>query len=82
MRSLFEEQLDSKAAITRTSAMKPEEYVMSPDKYLVQLRKIKTAVGIPVFVSLNGHAPGEWLSFARDLEQAGADAIELNLSKE
>ncbi len=79
MRSLFEEQLDAKAAAMRTSAMKPEEYVMSPDTYLEQLRKIKAAVGIPVMVSLNGHASGEWLYFARDLEQAGADAIELNL---
>jgi dihydroorotate dehydrogenase (fumarate) len=79
MRSLFEEQLDAKAAAMRTSAMKPEDYVMSPDKYLEQLRKIKAAVGIPVMVSFNGHAPGEWLHFTQDLEQAGAQAIELNL---
>jgi dihydroorotate dehydrogenase (fumarate) len=79
MRSLFEEQLDAKAAVTRTSAMKPEEYIMPPDKYLEQLRKIKAAVAIPVIVSLNGHTPGEWLHFARNLEQAGANAIELNL---
>lgn len=79
MRSLFEEQLDTQAAATRASAMKPEEYVMRPDKYLEQLRKSKAAVGIPVLASLNGHTPGEWLNFARDLEQAGAGAIELNL---
>lgn len=79
MRSLFDEQFDAKAAGTRTAAMKPEEYVMRPDKYLEQLRKSKAAIGIPVFVSLNGYAPGEWLNFARDLEQAGAGGIELNL---
>jgi dihydroorotate dehydrogenase (fumarate) len=79
MRSLFEEQIGTPAPTIRPSSMKAEEYVMRPDDYLEQLRKIKEAVGIPVFASLNGHTLGEWLNFAGALEQAGAAALELNL---
>jgi dihydroorotate dehydrogenase (fumarate) len=79
MRSLFQEQIDAKATVSHPSFMEPEEYVMGPDEYLVQLRKIKEQVNLPVFVSLNGHTPGEWLNYAVALEQAGADVLELSL---
>lgn len=50
-----------------------------PDEYLEHLHHVKQAVGIPVIASLNGTTSGGWTSFARLMEQAGANAIELNL---
>jgi dihydroorotate dehydrogenase (fumarate) len=50
-----------------------------PDEYLEHLRRVKQAVSIPVIASLNGSTPGGWVSHARLMEQAGADAIELHL---
>jgi dihydroorotate dehydrogenase (fumarate) len=50
-----------------------------PDEYLEHLHRIKSAVAIPVIAALNGSTPGGWTSYARLLEQAGADAIELDL---
>ena len=50
-----------------------------PDEYLEHLRRVKQTVGIPVIASLNGSTPGGWISHARLMEQAGADAIELHL---
>jgi dihydroorotate dehydrogenase (fumarate) len=50
-----------------------------PDEYLEHLRRVKDAAGIPVFASLNGSTSGGWTSYSRLLEQAGADALELNL---
>src|SRR5262245_44657989 len=50
-----------------------------PDEYLEHLRSVKNAVHIPVIASLNGSTPGGWTHFARLLEEAGANAIELNL---
>ncbi len=50
-----------------------------PDEYLEHLRRVKQAVRIPVIASLNGSTAGGWTSTARMLEQAGADALELNL---
>jgi dihydroorotate dehydrogenase (fumarate) len=50
-----------------------------PDEYLEHLRRVKQAVSIPVIASLNGSTPGGWISNARLMEQAGADAIELHL---
>jgi dihydroorotate dehydrogenase (fumarate) len=54
------------------------DYRMTQDVYLDYLRKAKAAVKIPIMASLNGATPGGWVRFARDMEQAGADAIELN----
>ena len=51
-----------------------------PDEYLEHLRRVQAAVAIPVIASLNGATAGGWTSHARLLEQAGANAIELNLS--
>lgn len=50
-----------------------------PDEYLEHLRRVKQAVGIPVMASLNGSTPGGWMNYARLMEQAGADGIELHL---
>jgi dihydroorotate dehydrogenase (fumarate) len=50
-----------------------------PDEYLEHLQRVKGAVTIPVIASLNGATAGGWTSYARLLEQAGANAIELNL---
>jgi dihydroorotate dehydrogenase (fumarate) len=55
------------------------ESAVGPDEYLDHLRRVKEAVGIPVFASLNGTTPGGWTSHARLMEQAGADAVELDL---
>jgi dihydroorotate dehydrogenase (fumarate) len=49
------------------------------EKYLEQLRRLKEALEIPVIASLNGISPGGWVRHAKALEQAGADALELNV---
>ena len=49
---------------------------VGPDEYLEHLRLIKSAVRIPVMASLNGVTPGGWISYARQLEEAGADGID------
>jgi dihydroorotate dehydrogenase (fumarate) len=54
-------------------------YKLGPDAYLEHLRKAKAAVGIPVIASLNGTTAGAWTRYAKLAEQAGADAIELNI---
>jgi dihydroorotate dehydrogenase (fumarate) len=55
------------------------QYKLGPDAYLEHIRKAKTAVKIPVVGSLNGVSTGGWISFAKKIEQAGADALELNV---
>src|SRR5208282_4967051 len=55
-----------------------EDYRMTQEVYLEYLRRAKAAVGIPIMASLNGATPGGWIRYAKDMEQAGADAIELN----
>lgn len=52
---------------------------LGPDEYLEHLQRVKTAVSIPVIASLNGVTAGGWTTYASLLEQAGANAIELNL---
>jgi dihydroorotate dehydrogenase (fumarate) len=52
---------------------------MGPDSYLSHIVKCKQAVRIPVIASLNGTTTGGWLKYAREMEQAGADALELNI---
>jgi dihydroorotate dehydrogenase (fumarate) len=54
-------------------------YNLGPDGYLEHVRRAKAALGIPVIASLNGSTPGGWTEYARLIEQAGADAIELNV---
>jgi dihydroorotate dehydrogenase (fumarate) len=56
----------------------PDGYHVGPDRYLDHLRAAKEAVGIPIIASLNGTTPGGWTGYAEKMEEAGADAIELN----
>ncbi|MBR9998867.1 MAG: dihydroorotate dehydrogenase-like protein [Cyclobacteriaceae bacterium] len=56
-----------------------EEYKLGPEEYLDQIRKAKEAVKIPIIASLNGSTLGGWTEYAREMEKAGADAIELNV---
>jgi dihydroorotate dehydrogenase (fumarate) len=56
-----------------------EELLPAPHEYLAHVTRAKKALKVPVIASLNGCTPGGWTSYARNIEQAGADAIELNL---
>jgi dihydroorotate dehydrogenase (fumarate) len=93
LRSLFEEQiareqlaehehLDSHAESFAEAASyfpSPHAFALGPFQYLEHLRRAKEAVRIPVLGSINGATPGGWIEYARLMQQAGADAIELNL---
>jgi len=93
MHSLFEEQLTMEAAATwqaidahahsHAEAVsyfpRHEDYALAPDQYLEQIRRIKATVAVPVIASLNGISGEGWTSYARQIEQAGADALELNM---
>jgi dihydroorotate dehydrogenase (fumarate) len=54
-------------------------YNLGPDGYLEHIRRVKQAVAIPVIASLNGFSAGGWTDYARLIEEAGADALELNM---
>src|SRR5712691_9894662 len=56
-----------------------DEYNLGPEPYLEHLHRIKQAVSIPVIGSLNGVSSGGWVEYAHKIEQAGADALELNI---
>jgi len=56
-----------------------EELKMGPDNYLEMIRKIKSAVKLPVIASLNGTTSKGWLDYAKQIQEAGADALELNV---
>ncbi len=91
--SLFEEQLRQEAqelhyhttAGTESFAEslsyfpEPSQYHLGPEGYLKHIQKAKAAVKIPIIASLNGCSMGGWTDFARKIEQAGADALELNI---
>lgn len=88
LRSLFEEQIHPpprRVSLGLSALCGSEEfpefadYQFAPESYLRHLADLKAAVSIPVIASLNGAQPGAWTDFARRLERAGADAIELNL---
>lgn len=93
MYSLFEEQIIQESLklhrdLTRGTESYAEAisylpdygtYSIGPESYLEHLNKIKSAVNIPVIGSLNGVSTGGWVEYARKIEQAGADALELNL---
>ncbi|HVP21829.1 MAG TPA: dihydroorotate dehydrogenase-like protein [Anaerolineaceae bacterium] len=55
------------------------KYNLGADAYVELIRKIKSSVNIPIIGSLNGSTPGGWVEYARKIEQAGADALELNM---
>ena len=93
MHSLFEEQIameqaaaldhvdahDESSAEATSYFPRPEAYRLGPDDYLALIAKIKAAVKVPVIASLNGVTKGGWLSYAKQMQQAGADALELNV---
>ena len=56
-----------------------ENFNIGPDAYLEHIRKAKDAVSIPVFGSLNGVSEGGWVRYAKLMEEAGADGVELNI---
>src|SRR5690349_5498568 len=57
----------------------PVEYHTTSDAYLEHIQKAKETVDIPIIASLNGSSLGGWVTFAKKIEEAGADALELNL---
>jgi len=56
-----------------------ESHALGPDGYLEHVRRAKAAVDIPVIGSLNGVSTGGWIGYAKKIEEAGADALELNV---
>jgi dihydroorotate dehydrogenase (fumarate) len=93
LQSLFEEQLEiesddldrfliessERSAESVTHFPEMTGWVRGPDEYVEHVRACKKAVKIPVIASLNGTTKGGWLGYARRIEQAGADALELNI---
>src|SRR5512137_976862 len=57
----------------------PKEFRLGPEDYLELVAKAKKAVKIPVIASLNGSSVGGWTEYAKKIQQAGADALELNI---
>ena len=92
MHSLFEEQItreelglvhdvfvhEDSSAEALSYFPEPQDYALHPERYLEQLRRIKAAVGVPVIGSLNGTSDEGWLHYAEQIQDAGADALELN----
>lgn len=56
-----------------------EQYNVGPEAYVEHLARVKQAVHVPIIGSLNGISTGGWIEYARAIEQAGADALELNI---
>ncbi len=93
LHSLFEEQLMREQEAVQHHLMystdafaeaqsflpAPEEFRVGPEGYLNHIRKAKEAVKIPVIASLNGTSIGGWVEYAKKMQQAGADALELNI---
>lgn len=91
--SLFEEQIEheslelyhytTKHADSNAEAenyfVEPSEFKAGPDEYLEHIRKLKSSVSIPVIASLNGKSLGGWTNYAKLMQEAGADALELNI---
>ena len=93
MYSLFEEQIEQESnqlyetlnfgaesyAEALTYLPDPDSFNVGPDEYVESIRKAKEAVSIPIIGSLNGVSGGGWTRYASLIEEAGADALELNL---
>jgi dihydroorotate dehydrogenase (fumarate) len=91
--SLFEEQLRQDRAELHQSMEQgtesfaealtyfpePESFNLGPEEYLKHIAQAKQAVRIPIIASLNGSSTGGWTSYAKQIQQAGADALELNI---
>ncbi|MGH7967968.1 MAG: dihydroorotate dehydrogenase-like protein, partial [Limisphaerales bacterium] len=57
----------------------PEQFRLGPEEYLKHIAKAKQAVKMPIIASLNGSSVGGWTKYAKAIEEAGADALELNI---
>jgi dihydroorotate dehydrogenase (fumarate) len=79
MAAFFHAESHSESFAEATSYAPDPASACGPEEYLEHVRRVKDTVGIPVIASLNGVTFGGWTSYARLLEQAGADAVELNL---
>jgi dihydroorotate dehydrogenase (fumarate) len=93
MYSLFEEKIESEEAhlnrfmheqdIGYAEASSfypiPDDYISHQDEYLEQLHKLKNQLDIPIIASLNGTSRSGWIRYGKELQQAGADALELNV---
>jgi dihydroorotate dehydrogenase (fumarate) len=92
LRSLFEEEITGEqidhynnveryaGSFAEASSFEPESLApIGPDEYLEHLRSVKRAVSVPVLASLNGSTSGGWISYARLIEEAGADGLELHI---
>jgi dihydroorotate dehydrogenase (fumarate) len=93
LHSLFEEQINAEShaldyflsqgteSYAEALSYFPEaaSYRLAPDEYLEHVRRAKQSLSIPVIGSLNGVSTGGWVKYARRIEQAGADALELNM---
>jgi len=87
LKSLFEEQINYEAGILVENGLSPEahDYITGYSKtnaledHLKLIERAKKAVKIPVIASINCMSASEWVSFAKDIESAGADALELNI---
>jgi dihydroorotate dehydrogenase (fumarate) len=93
MHSIFEEQIQHEAAeldhylshgtesFAEALSYLPEasEYFLGPEEYVKEIAKAKKSLSIPVIASLNGVSTGGWIQYAKKFEEAGADAIELNV---
>lgn len=91
MRSIFEEQIREEIAgmyesLAEAGSGEALDYLradlpmqLGPEKYIANLRALRQELKIPVIASVNCIAPDQWVAFARKLEQAGADALELNV---
>jgi len=91
--SLFEEQLrqdrlelaqslesgTNSFAESLTYFPEPEEFRLGPEEYLKHIAKAKAACKLPIIASLNGSSVGGWTKYAKGIEEAGADALELNI---
>lgn len=84
--SLFAEQLTATQTGSAPGTAEPAPlmpdlagYNRGPAGYLELIRKAKAAVRIPIIASLNSNSPGSWVRYAREIEAAGADALELNI---
>ncbi|HID75002.1 MAG TPA: dihydroorotate dehydrogenase-like protein [Planctomycetaceae bacterium] len=93
MHSLFEEQIEFEADETQrvyeqgtdqfaeslTYFPELEEYHLGPESYVRHVERAKQGLSVPVIASLNGTSKGGWIRYARVLQDAGADALELNI---
>jgi dihydroorotate dehydrogenase (fumarate) len=92
LRSLYEEEITGEQmdeffqseshtdSFAEAETFAPEPMMaLGPDEYLEHLRRVKAAVSMPIMASLNGVTHGGWIEYARLVEQAGADGLELHI---